>query len=165
MQHLFWQPPCRLPAWAAVLLLGTLIGPAGWAQATEQTAPAAATTARDPGDAAAAVPALVYRSALGGYCAWREQTPGDWRALNDEVTRIGGWRSYLREAHQAAPVSAATPGTPRPGAAPHLAPASAPHHGQTTAPVATDTALPMRSPTAAPTHTPPAPKANPHAHH
>lgn len=31
------------------------------------------------------------------YRGWRDEPPQDWRAANDRVGAIGGWRSYLRE--------------------------------------------------------------------
>jgi hypothetical protein len=36
------------------------------------------------------------------YQAWRDETLQDWREANDQVGKIGGWRSYLREAQGAA---------------------------------------------------------------
>jgi hypothetical protein len=59
-----------------------------------------------PLDARATVPPAVYRSALGSYRALREQPVGSWRAANETVHGIGGWRAYLREAH--APEAAAS---------------------------------------------------------
>lgn len=32
------------------------------------------------------------------YRPWRDETLQDWREANDQVGKIGGWRSYLREA-------------------------------------------------------------------
>lgn len=64
----------------------------------------------DPLDAAAAVPAPLLPRALSLYRPLRDETPMSWREANDNVTRIGGWRVYLREAHQReAAVEAATP--------------------------------------------------------
>jgi hypothetical protein len=104
--------PARLLAVALVLA-----GPA--APVVAQPARPAPTppASADPTRAQAPVPALAYRSALQNYRPWREQAPGDWRALNDEVTRIGGWRSYLREVHQAP----ATPADATPKPTPALA--------------------------------------------
>lgn len=33
------------------------------------------------------------------YQAWRDEPVQDWRAANDRVGEIGGWRTYLRETH------------------------------------------------------------------
>jgi hypothetical protein len=60
----------------------------------------------DPTDPRAAVPATTYRSPLTGYRRLTEPSPPNWRAANDEVERIGGWRAYLREAQR--PDSAAS---------------------------------------------------------
>jgi hypothetical protein len=57
----------------------------------------------DPADPKAAVPELRPRSALAGYRRLSDDPPADWRAANDTVTRIGGWRSYLREAQAPEP--------------------------------------------------------------
>jgi hypothetical protein len=69
----------------------------------------------DPLDAQAPVPAVTYRSPLETYRALGEVRPVPWRAANDTVNRIGGWRAYARQAQQ--PEAAAS------------APASAPRHG------------------------------------
>lgn len=34
---------------------------------------------------------------LDGYQAWRDEPLEAWRAANDRVGEIGGWRTYLRE--------------------------------------------------------------------
>lgn len=56
--------------------------------------------------------ALKFHSALETYRPYREQAPESWRAANDTVGRIGGWRAYAREISGAAaekPASAADP--------------------------------------------------------
>ena len=50
----------------------------------------------DPLDANAAVPAQDYRSPLKDYRAQADEPLQDWRAANDLVGRIGGWRTYTR---------------------------------------------------------------------
>lgn len=60
----------------------------------------------DPADPRAAAPTPAWRSALTGYRRLTDPPPPNWRAANDEVERIGGWRSYLREAQR--PDSAAS---------------------------------------------------------
>lgn len=102
--------PSRLVAVA--LALSGLAAPAV-AQPAPRVSPGTPTAPSDPIQVQAPVPALAYRSALQSYRPWREQGPGDWRALNDEVTRIGGWRSYLREVQQTPEAPARTaPHTP-----------------------------------------------------
>jgi len=66
----------------------------------------------DPLDPQAVVPAPVYRSALDGYRRHSDAKPTPWRQANDTVERIGGWRTYAREANAPAPgASAAAPAT------------------------------------------------------
>ncbi len=51
----------------------------------------------DPLDANAVVPAQDYRSPLEDYRAQADEPLQDWRAANDLVGRIGGWRTYSME--------------------------------------------------------------------
>jgi hypothetical protein len=91
----------RLRQAASATWLVSLLWPwsaVGWAQ----TAPARP----DPLDARAPVPAASHVSPWGRYRAWRDTEVGDWKAANDTVARIGGWRTYAREA--AAPASGPT---------------------------------------------------------
>ncbi|MBS0336232.1 MAG: hypothetical protein JSS40_05360 [Proteobacteria bacterium] len=72
----------------------------------------------DPTAPGAPVPAAAYRSAFAGYRGLGDEPVGDWRAANDEVRRIGGWREYAREAQSpeekpgAAPPAKAAPAGP-----------------------------------------------------
>ena len=90
--------------------------------ATATTAPADAPAGAkaDPANPAATVPAATYQSAFRAYRAYRVEDPKGWKAANDEVTRIGGWRAYARDVQQPdAPVSAPAPApTPAPAAPP-----------------------------------------------
>lgn len=52
----------------------------------------------DPLDPAAPVPAVRHTSPLAGLRSSGPTPPGSWRAANDNVARIGGWRAYAREA-------------------------------------------------------------------
>jgi hypothetical protein len=56
---------------------------------------------RDPADPAAQVAALGYQSPFAGYRRFADRGAGPWRALNDEVARIGGWKAYAREVFEA----------------------------------------------------------------
>lgn len=49
-----------------------------------------------------AVPKLAYSSAFAAYKGYADQPVTSWREANDAVGRIGGWRSYAKEATQAA---------------------------------------------------------------
>lgn len=97
--------PASIPAFAAAAaaLTATLV-------AVAQT-PATAPRARpaDPADASIAVPAPAYRSAFAGYRRLADAPLVDWKAANDEVERIGGWRAYAREAAAPAPAAASAP--------------------------------------------------------
>ncbi len=114
------SPTCSraalLAASAGLCLLAPLV------QAQTQTQPllpaavaaAAAATPQslnrpDPLDAQAALPPLIYRSALQGYRPNVEAAVGNWPAANAQVGRIGGWRAYAREAQQPETVPAAAP--------------------------------------------------------
>ena len=73
----------------------------------------------DPLDAQARVPVVPYQSPLAGYRRLGEDKAVPWKEANDTVTRIGGWRTYTREAQQPdAPASAPAHGGHRhPGGA------------------------------------------------
>lgn len=70
----------------------------------------------DPLNPEAKVPPLEHRSALARYRPAGDVTVGDWKAANETVNRIGGWRAYAREAAApeppAAAASAAAPASP-----------------------------------------------------
>jgi len=87
---------------AAALLAALVVGSsAAHAQAMRGHKP-------DPLDAAASVPAARHTSAFERYRRFGDAPAVPWRQANDTVERIGGWRSYAREA--AAPASAASAG-------------------------------------------------------
>lgn len=81
--------------------------------------PAFAQTARPaPDDPRAPVPAVQYQSPLAGYRAHAEPDVGSWRAANERVGQVGGWKAYAREAAQTQPAS---PGTAQPAQHSHAA--------------------------------------------
>jgi len=77
-----------------------------------------------PEDPAAPTAPLSYVSPFEGYRAFTDEPNGSWRALNDEVGRVGGHVGVLRAEEQgatqrpagsaagASKARAATPGTP-----------------------------------------------------
>jgi hypothetical protein len=65
----------------------------------------------DPLDAAASVPPARHDSALKSYRRFDEVQTAPWRQSNETVERIGGWRSYAREA-AAPPAAASAPQAP-----------------------------------------------------
>jgi hypothetical protein len=73
----------------------------------------------DPLDASASAPAAQHQSAFKDYRRWSDAAAVPWRKANETVDRIGGWRSYAREAQ--------SPSTP----APTPSAASAPRNGPT----------------------------------
>jgi hypothetical protein len=118
---MFQGLPSALMAVAAALLAGSLHA--------QQAQPVAAPARPDPLNAKAVVPPAVHVSPLRAYRPAGDTTVGSWKDANDTVTRIGGWRTYLREATRPEPAPAASPAS---------APASAPagrardahgHHG------------------------------------
>jgi hypothetical protein len=56
------------------------------------------TRAADPANPQAQVPPARHESAFAGYRRHAEAAPSAWKDANDTVTRIGGWRTYAREA-------------------------------------------------------------------
>jgi hypothetical protein len=89
-------------AWAA--LLWSAAAASSWAQ------PASTPAKRpDPSDAQASVPPLVYRPAVAKSPPPVDVPVGSWPNANETVWRIGGWRTYAREAAQPAP-AASQPG-------------------------------------------------------
>ncbi|WP_157003205.1 hypothetical protein [Ralstonia sp. A12] len=62
------------------------------------------------------VPELAYSSAFAAYKGYADQPVTSWREANDTVGHIGGWRSYAKEATQAAvpPAPSATSSAPAP---------------------------------------------------
>jgi len=75
-------------------------------------------TVPDPSDSKAAVPALDYRSAFDSYRRHTDVKVESWKAMNDNVGRIGGWRVYLKEAQQPDTLPAVPAAQPKPVASP-----------------------------------------------
>jgi hypothetical protein len=118
MPHRFPVPPAaaaRAAAWACCA--ATLLAAAAQAQPAR---PATAAAKPDPLDARAPVPPATHLPALRAYRPAGDTPVGSWKDANDTVTRIGGWRVYLREATQPEPAAAARPAS---------APASGAHGG------------------------------------
>ena len=75
---------CRLSAAAVAVMLAS----ASHAQ-PGPTAPAAASEKSGAG-----------ASAFDGYKPYTDEPPGNWKAANDNVAQIGGWREYAKQAQQ-----------------------------------------------------------------
>ncbi|QKO20538.1 hypothetical protein [Rhodoferax sp. BAB1] len=52
---------------------------------------------------------LSYTSPLRGYQTYTDQPVQSWREVNDTVGRIGGWRTYAKEARTAEPANDTVP--------------------------------------------------------
>lgn len=79
----------------------------------------------DPLDAQARVPAVTHQSPLANYRRLGDDTRVSWREANETVNRIGGWRTYTREAQQPDPAASAPVGRGTPAPASN----SGPSHG------------------------------------
>ena len=76
---------------------------------------ASATTASAPPIASGSPMPLQFDSVLSRYKPMTDQKLSPWREANDTVTRIGGWRTYLKESQTpdtTAPASPAAPNAP-----------------------------------------------------
>lgn len=78
--------------------------------------------APDPTDEKNIVPPVLYQSPFRDYRPLGEDKPIPWKAANDEVARIGGWRAYAKQAQAAA--ASVNPATPVDPATPAKAPPS-----------------------------------------
>ena len=81
-----------LLAWTLALLAGST-----WAQTTAEQKPPAPPAA------------LSYTSPLNAYQAYTDQPVQSWQEANDTVGRIGGWRTYAREARTEDPAKDGAP--------------------------------------------------------
>ena len=77
---------------------------------------------RDAADPGSAVAPVVYSSPFSGYRRYADGEVEPWRAVNDEVARIGGWKVYAREVYEAAEAEKRKAHDPGP---PSAAPAAA----------------------------------------
>ncbi|MBC7942591.1 MAG: hypothetical protein H7Z19_23040 [Chitinophagaceae bacterium] len=90
--------PYALPSLLFTLLLATQ----ALAQSPNPTRP-------DPLDPKAQVPSVRYESAFMQFRRIGDDKPVAWREANDAVARIGGWRTYAREAQQPDPAAVEKP--------------------------------------------------------
>ena len=63
--------------------------------------PSAGSGSPDPMDARAPVAPAVHVSPFAQYRPFAAEVLGPWKAVNDEVGRIGGWKVYAREVYEA----------------------------------------------------------------
>ncbi len=118
--------------------VGAMVLFAGVAQAQHDHAMPATPTASSvsttmasarPNAPGAPVP-LQFESVLSRYKPMTDQKLGSWQDANDTVTRIGGWRTYLKESQQPdAAAPAAPPTVPAGLTTPKAATPTNPHAG------------------------------------
>ena len=68
-------------------------------------APSLALAQMPEGESAKVDYKLSYSSSLSGYDTYKEQAVQPWKAANDKVGEIGGWRTYAKEIRQTAPTT------------------------------------------------------------
>ena len=78
------------------LLSSLTLAATGFAQT-----PAPSNSATKPG-------AVPVRSAFDGYQTYDEEALSNWKAANENVARIGGWREYARQAQSEDPTPSRT---------------------------------------------------------
>jgi hypothetical protein len=125
-----WPVQALVAAAALAAAVPALASPAGaQSPAVAASAPRAVPPApSDPSDPGARVPPLRHDSVLAPRRGVASAvSPVPWRDANEQVNRIGGWRSYLRESAPSTPSTPAPPPTPASPAAP--APAATPGTG------------------------------------
>ena len=124
-------PRTALAVWLGLTTLAvaaqTAPAAGGAPSSTAAAAPSAAASA-----AAAAAARAPYRSVFTDYRGMSEQPLAPWRASNDTVGTIGGWRAYARES-QGEPAAPTKPSStpeaapaPKRAASPEAAPAPKP---------------------------------------
>lgn len=118
-------------AWALALPLPAFAQHAGHAG---PTGPAAATVAAPARSASASAQGASYPSAFKGYRRFADEPTQDWKAANERVAQIGGWRAYAAEtagahAGHGAAASSPTPVAPASPAQPASSPAAKPRPG------------------------------------
>lgn len=117
-------------AWCIGVCVIALLTAASFGHAQVQAPGTGYRTERaDPLDAQVRVPAAVHVSAFASYRRLGDDKRVDWKEANEAVNRIGGWRTYLREAQQPDPAPTAPTSRPAPAPGPGPAPAPAPSSG------------------------------------
>ena len=73
----------------AAAALGAMLSSAAYAQPTAIT-PTSASSEKS----------VASPSVFDGYKPFTDEPPGNWKAANDNVAQIGGWREYAKQAQQ-----------------------------------------------------------------
>jgi hypothetical protein len=61
---------------------------------------------------------LNHKSSFDNYRPYSDEKAANWKAANDEVGRIGGWRAYLKEAQEPEVETSPKPKNPHAGHGP-----------------------------------------------
>ena len=85
--------------WLNAAAVGVMLASASHAQ-PGPTTPAAASQASFPAPATLAAKSGAGASAFDGYKPYTDESLGNWKAANDNVAQIGGWREYAKQAQQ-----------------------------------------------------------------
>ena len=88
--------------WLNAAAVGVMLASASHAQ-PGPTTPAAASQASFPAPATptpASEKSVARPSAFDGYKPYTDESLGNWKAANDNVAQIGGWREYAKQAQQ-----------------------------------------------------------------
>lgn len=96
---------------------------------TAPTQPISVATASAVPDATGTPLPLRFESTLSRYKSMTDQKLGSWRDANDTVTRIGGWRTYLKESQTPDSIAPGSPATTSQPAAPTTTITPNPHAG------------------------------------
>ena len=86
--------------WLSAAALGVMLASASHAQ-PDPTASAAASQASFPAPATPAAKSGAGASAFDGYKPHTDEPISNWKAANENVAQIGGWREYAKQAQQA----------------------------------------------------------------
>ena len=85
--------------WLTEAALGLMLASASHAQ-PGPAIPAAASQASSPAPATPEAKSGAGASAFDGYKPYTDEPIGNWKAANENVAQIGGWREYAKQAQQ-----------------------------------------------------------------
>jgi hypothetical protein len=116
LQEIFVNTPhfCIAPRRLASYAIPVLSAAALWAtvaiaQPTPKPTPNLTPPAAPRTSAAAPT---TFKSSLEGYKPYTDEEIVNWKAANDTVAQIGGWRAYAKEAAQTSPAQDPKPASP-----------------------------------------------------
>lgn len=120
------------PFIGGALLCAAMVTPFSWAQSDHahgaprsQDKPSASPTPSEPAEAR---PSTANTRSMATYRAYSEPAVAPWRQSNEQVAKVGGWRTYARESQAPAGHAASTPHAPSTASEPKSKP-QPPHGG------------------------------------